>query len=73
MSQDFDSNVLDLVKQNGFNLYGYMCGFEKFKEELPNEKIFSNSFTCKNYSHEHVLKVWDNKRDEILVQLVLKM
>ena len=73
MSQDFDSNVLDLVKQNGFNLYGYMYGFEKFKEELPNEKIFSNSFTCKNYSHEHVLKVWDNKRDEILAQLVLKM
>ena len=31
---DFDSKVLDLVKQKGFYPYEYMSGFKKFKEEL---------------------------------------
>ena len=34
MSQEFDSNVLDLLKQKGFDPYEYMIDFEKFKEEL---------------------------------------
>ena len=33
LSQEFDSNILDLVKQKGFYPYEYMSNFEKFKEE----------------------------------------
>ena len=35
LSQEFDNNVLDQVKQKGFYPYQYMCDFEKFKQELP--------------------------------------
>ena len=34
LSQEFDNNVLDLVKQKGFSPYEYMNDFEKFEEEL---------------------------------------
>ena len=33
LSQKFDNNVLDLVKQTGFYPYEYMSDFERFKEE----------------------------------------
>ena len=36
LSQEFDNNVLDLVKQNGFYPYEYMSDFEKFDEELSS-------------------------------------
>ena len=32
LSQEFDNNVLDLVKQKGFYPLQYMSDFEKFKE-----------------------------------------
>ena len=32
LSQEFDNNVLGLVKQKGFYPYEYMSDFEKFKE-----------------------------------------
>ena len=32
LSQEFDNNVLDLVKQKGFYPLEYMCDFEKFKK-----------------------------------------
>ena len=32
-SQDFDNNVLDLVKQKGFYPYEYMTDSDKLKEE----------------------------------------
>ena len=32
LSQEFDNNVLDLVKQRGFYPYEYIINFEKFKE-----------------------------------------
>ena len=38
--QEFDENVLDLVKQKGFYPYEYMSDFEKFKEELPSKGKF---------------------------------
>ena len=38
LNQEFDNNVLDLVKQKGFYLYEYTSDFEKFKEELPNKE-----------------------------------
>ena len=41
LSQEFDSKVLDLVKQKAFYTYQYMSGFENFKEELPSKKKVS--------------------------------
>ena len=38
LSQEFDNNVLDQVKQKGFYPYEYMNYFEKFKEQLPCKK-----------------------------------
>ena len=32
LSQEFDNNVLDLVKQKGFYPYEYNSDFENFKE-----------------------------------------
>ena len=47
LSQEFDSKVLDLVKQKGFHPYDYMSSFEKFKEGLPCKKKFYSSLTGK--------------------------
>ena len=43
--QEFDSNLLDLVKQKGFFPYEYMSDSEKFKEELPSKEKFYSSLT----------------------------
>ena len=45
LSQEFDNNVLDLVKQKGFYPYKYTSDFEKFKEELPSKEKFHSSLT----------------------------
>ena len=34
LSQEFVSNILDLVKQKGFHLYEYMSRFGKFRKIL---------------------------------------
>ena len=62
MSQEFDSDVLNLVMQRGFYPYENMNDFEKFKERLPSKEMFYSSLAGKKTSHkgyEHVLKVWD--------------
>ena len=62
LSQEFDNNVLDLVKQKGFYPYEYMIDFEKFKEQLPSKEKFYSSSTGKKISekeYERVLKVWN--------------
>ena len=62
LSQEFDSNVLDLVKQKGFYPYEYMSGFEKFKQEFSSKEKFYSSLTGKRISDKeylHVLKVWN--------------
>ena len=41
-SQEFENNVLDLVKQKGFYPFEYMSDFEKFKEELSSKEKFSS-------------------------------
>ena len=38
LSQEYDYNVLDLVKQKGYFPYEYIRNFEKFKEEAPSKK-----------------------------------
>ena len=61
-SQEFDNNVLDLVKEKGFYSYEYMSNFEKFKEQSAGKENFSSSLTGQETSdkdNEHVLKVWD--------------
>ena len=40
MSQKFDNNVLDIVKEKVSYPYKYMNHFEKSKEELPSKKKF---------------------------------
>ena len=40
LSQEFDTNVLDLVKQTEVCQYEYMIGFEKFKEELLGKILY---------------------------------
>ena len=47
MSQEFDSNILDLVKQKRFYPYGYMSGLEKF--EKSKEKFYSSLMDKKKY------------------------
>ena len=62
LRQEFDTNVLDLVKQKGFYPYEYMSSFEKFKEELPSKETLYSLLTGKKISdkeYEHVLKVWN--------------
>ena len=62
MSQEFDSNVLDLAKQKGFFPYEYMADFKKFKEELSSKETFYSLLTSKTVSdkeYDHALKVWN--------------
>ena len=59
LSQEFDNNILYLVKEKGFHPYEYMNDFEKFKEQIPDKEKFYSSLTGKNISdkkYEHVLE-----------------
>ena len=62
LSQEFDNNLLDLIKKKGFYPYEYMSDFEKFKEELPSKENFYSTLTEKKVSgkeYKHVLDVWE--------------
>ena len=50
LRQEFDNNLLDLVKEKGFYSYEYMSNFEKFKEQLPSKEKFYSSLTGKELS-----------------------
>ena len=41
LSQEFDNNILDLVKQKVFYSYECMSGFEKFFKNFPAKKSFT--------------------------------
>ena len=45
LSQEFDDNVLYLVKQKGFYPYEDMSDFEKFNEGLPSKDKFYSWLT----------------------------
>ena len=47
MSQEFDSNILDLFQQKRFYPYEYMSDFEKIKEKLQSKEKFYSSLTNK--------------------------
>ena len=58
LSQEFDGELLDLVKQKGFYPYEYMNGFKKFR--LYSIDKFYSSFNGKTFNNEnykHVPKV----------------
>ena len=60
LSQEFDSNVLDLLKQKWFYPYEYISYFEKFKEELPGKENFYSLLTDRKLSdkkYKHVFNV----------------
>ena len=62
LSQEFDNNVLDLVKQKAFYHYEHMSDFEKFKEELLSKEKFYSSLTGRKITdkeYKHVLNVWN--------------
>ena len=50
LSQKFDNNALDLVKQKGFCPDEYMSDFEKFEKELPKKEKFYKSLTDRKIS-----------------------
>ena len=61
LSQEFDKNKLDLVKQKEFYPYEYMTDFEKFIQKLPSKEKFYGSLTNKKINDkecEDVLNVW---------------
>ena len=45
LSQEFESNTLDLVKKKGLYTYEYMSGFEKLEEKLTSKEKFYSSLT----------------------------
>ena len=56
LSQEFDNNVLDLVKQKGFYPYEFMSDLEKFKEKLLSKKrsyslLTDKKVNDKEYGH----------------------
>ena len=55
LSQQFDNNVLDLVKPKVFYPYRYKSNFEKLKEELPSKEKFYIGLT--NKENEHAVNV----------------
>ena len=58
LSQEFDNNVVDLVKQKGFYPYKYMSDFEKFEEVLPSKEKFYSSLTDRKISGKEFEHVW---------------
>ena len=59
LSQEFDSDEFDLVKQKEFYPDEYMCDFEKFKENVPRKEELYSLLTGKSKEYAHVVKVWD--------------
>ena len=60
LSQEFDKNIFDLTKQNGFYPYEYMSNLEKFKDQLSSKEKFHSSLTGKKSSDkecDHGLKI----------------
>ena len=62
MSQEFDNNVLHLIKQKEFCPFKYMRNLEKFNEEFCSKEKFYSLLTDRKISDkecEHVLNVWN--------------
>ena len=62
LSEEFENNVLDLVKQKGFYTYEYISNFQKFKEQLPSKERFASSIIIIKNSdkgYDNVLNIWN--------------
>ena len=69
LSQEFDSNVLYLVKKKRFYPYEYLSNFEKFEKESPSKETFYSLLTDRKTSdkeYEHVLIVWKKFKVETI-------
>ena len=69
LSQEFDSNVLYLVKKKRFYPYEYLSNFEKFEKESPSKETFYSLLTDRKTSdkeYEHVLIVWNKLKVEAI-------
>ena len=65
LSQEFQKNVLDLVKQRDF-IFDFNNSFNK---ELPNKEKFYSSLTERKISdkeYQHVLNVWKKFETKIM-------
>ena len=61
LSQEFDNDVLALVKQKGFYLIAYKSDLKRFKEELGiKEKFYSllNDRKISDREYKHTLNAW---------------
>ena len=62
MIQEFDINILNLVKKNIFYPYEYISVSEKSKEKFTSKEKTYSSLTSKKImknNNDHVLKVWN--------------
>ena len=50
--QEFDNNVLDLIKQKRFYPYEHMSDFEKSKEKCPSKEKFYSTLTRNKISNK---------------------
>ena len=60
LSQEFDTEVLDLVKQKEFYFYEHIAVLKKFNETVPSKNEFYISVSGKGISdkeYQHLLKV----------------
>ena len=78
MSQEFNNNVLDKVKQKGLHLYDHMSDFQNFNEELASKEKFSSLLTdkkivAKNVNMFLILEKNLKENDEKLSWLVCQM
>ena len=68
-NQEFDSQMLDLVKQKSFYPHEWMYDFEKFKKKMLGKNKFYSLLSCQGISdkvHQHVLKVWNKSEMKII-------
>ena len=54
LSQQLDSEVLDLFQQKGIYLYEYVSDFERFKEKIQYKEKFCNSLKNKKNQFQRI-------------------
>ena len=58
MTQEFDNEVLDLIKQKGLYLYKHMCGFDMFNETLSSKADIDSSLSGAGISAKNYLNMF---------------
>ena len=69
LSQEFDNNILDLVKQKGFYPYEYMNDFEKFQDEMASKEKFYSFLLTEKLMTKNInmfFYVWDKFKMKIV-------